>query len=260
MSRLRCSCFNCRSPQKCGEEGDQETLIPVIEAFVRTVDFMDRLRQEGHIRDYALIGGLALSAWPNPGTRGTSILCFCGRGHTWPGIAALVESGFRKKTVVKKDTSRTTIQDKLSFVTGQIEVDLIGRGDLPWPKRQWRTHLSSVFRKAVKIATPEYLILLKLIPLGAQDKIDIGALLGERTAGSCGSWRESTSCSQGLSLSSGRQRHTFEIRDLECYFREHRPSRRCGTPACRCHMRQVASLLRAPRCPQPPRFLSLGQR
>ena len=129
-------------------------MIPVIEAFVRTVDFMDRLREEGHVRDYALIGGLALSAWAVPrNTRDVDLVVALAEGTTWPVIAARVESGFRKQTVVKKGTRRTTIQDKLSFVAGQIEVDLIG------------TRGFALAEEAMENA------------LGAQDRIDIGALI-----------------------------------------------------------------------------------
>jgi hypothetical protein len=154
-------------------------LIPVIEAFVRTVDFMDHLREDGYVRDYALIGGLALSAWTDPrNTRDVDFVVSVADGTTWPGIAALVESGFRKKTVVKKGNRRTTIQDKLSFVAGQIEVDLIGtRGFALAEEAMENALVASVFGRRVKIATPEYLVLLKLIPLGAQDRIDIVTLL-----------------------------------------------------------------------------------
>lgn len=154
-------------------------MIPVIEAFVRTVEFMDRLREEGYVRDYALIGGLALSAWAEPrNTRDVDLVVAVADGATWPGIAALVESGFRRKTVVKKGTRRTTIQDKLSFVAGQIEVDLIGtRGFALAEEAMENALVTRVFGRRVKIATPEYLVLLKLIPLGAQDRIDIGVLV-----------------------------------------------------------------------------------
>lgn len=154
-------------------------MIPVIEAFVRTVDFMDHLREDGYVRDYALIGGLALSAWTDPrNTRDVDFVVSVADGTTWPGIAALVESGFRKKTVVKKGNRRTTIQDKLSFVAGQIEVDLIGtRGFALAEEAMENALVASVFGRRVKIATPEYLVLLKLIPLGAQDRIDIVTLL-----------------------------------------------------------------------------------
>jgi hypothetical protein len=110
-------------------------------------------------------------------TRDVDLVVSVAEGTTWPGIAALVESGFRKKTVVKRGTRRTTIQDKLSFVAGQIEVDLIGTRGFPLADEAMKNALvATVFSRKVKIATPEYLILLKLIPLGAQDRIDIGAL------------------------------------------------------------------------------------
>jgi hypothetical protein len=130
-------------------------LIPVIAAFVRTVDFMDRLREEGHVQDYALIGGLALSAWAEPrNTRDVDLVVSVAEGTTWPGIAALVESGFRKKTVVKRGTRRTTIQDKLSFVAGQIEVDLIGTRGFPLADEAMENALvATVFGRKVKMAT-----------------------------------------------------------------------------------------------------------
>lgn len=154
-------------------------MIPVIEAFVRTVDFMDRLRNEGHVRDYALIGGLALSAWAEPrNTRDVDLVVAAAEGTTWQGIATLIESGFRKKTVIRKGNRRTTIQDKLSFAAGQIEIDLIGtRGFALAEEAMDNALVVSIFGRRVKIATPEYLILLKLIPLGAQDRLDIGTLL-----------------------------------------------------------------------------------
>lgn len=140
---------------------------------------MDRLRNEGHVRDYALIGGLALSAWAEPrNTRDVDLVVAAAEGTTWQGIATLIESGFRKKTVIRKGNRRTTIQDKLSFAAGQIEIDLIGtRGFALAEEAMDNALVVSIFGRRVKIATPEYLILLKLIPLGAQDRLDIGTLL-----------------------------------------------------------------------------------
>lgn len=44
--------------------------MSIIEAFVKTISFsfFDELKKEGLIEDYALIGGLALSAWVRPRT------------------------------------------------------------------------------------------------------------------------------------------------------------------------------------------------
>ena len=154
-------------------------MIPVIEAFVRTVAFMDRLREEGRIRDYALIGGLALSAWAEPrNTRDVDLVVSVADEASWTELAALVESRLRRRAVVKRGGRRTVIQDKLSFVVGQIEVDLIGtRGFGLAAEAVEHALVTEVFGRRVKIATPEYLILLKLLPLRAQDRIDIPALV-----------------------------------------------------------------------------------
>ncbi|HAK89530.1 MAG: hypothetical protein A2077_00755 [Nitrospirae bacterium GWC2_46_6] len=42
--------------------------MSIIEAFIKTISFFDELKDEGIIEDYALIGGLALSAWVRPRT------------------------------------------------------------------------------------------------------------------------------------------------------------------------------------------------
>lgn len=153
-------------------------MIPVIEAFVRTIAFMDRLREEGHIRSYALIGGLALSAWTDPrNTRDVDLVVSVSEGTTWPEIAARIESRLRKKIIVKKGTRRTVIQEKLSFASGQIEVDLIGTKGFDLAEEAIRhAVVATIFKKRVRIVTPEYLILLKLIPLSGQDRIDVISL------------------------------------------------------------------------------------
>lgn len=65
----------------------------------------------------------------------------------------------------------------MSFLFGQIEVDLIGTSGFPLAEEALRTAATArVFRKRVKVVTPEYLMLLKLLPLSAQDILDIKEL------------------------------------------------------------------------------------
>lgn len=69
------------------------------------------------------------------------------------------------------------IKDKLSFVTGQIEVDVISTKGFELAAEAIKKSVTAeVFGKDVKVVTPEYLILLKLLPLNSQDAIDIKAL------------------------------------------------------------------------------------
>lgn len=98
--------------------------------------------------------------------------------ESWSGIADFVESRLRKRTVVKKGSRRNVIQDKLSFMVGQIEVDLIGTRGFALAEEAVEHALeATVFGRRVKIATPEYLILLKLLPLRPQDRLDIRSLV-----------------------------------------------------------------------------------
>ncbi|MFA4828419.1 MAG: hypothetical protein WC855_07975 [Thermodesulfovibrionales bacterium] len=69
------------------------------------------------------------------------------------------------------------IKEKLSFVAGQIEVDVISTKGFELAAEAIKTSVvAEVFGKNVKVVTPEYLILLKLLPLSSQDAIDIKAL------------------------------------------------------------------------------------
>ena len=69
------------------------------------------------------------------------------------------------------------IKEKLSFVIGQIEVDVISAKGFELAAEAIKKSVTAeVFGKSVKVATPEYLILLKLLPLSQQDAVDIKAL------------------------------------------------------------------------------------
>ncbi|GAB4486312.1 MAG: hypothetical protein OHK006_13970 [Thermodesulfovibrionales bacterium] len=72
------------------------------------------------------------------------------------------------------------MKEKLSCVTGPIEVDVISTKGFPLAEEAIRKAVAAeVFKKSVKVATPEYLILLKLLPLSGQDALDIRALSRE---------------------------------------------------------------------------------
>ena len=152
--------------------------MTIIDAFQETVAFFDALKKEGFIIDYALIGGLALSAWVRPRTtRDVDIVVAISETMAWSDIVSLIETRLRKRVALQKGTQRTNIKEKLSFVIGQIEVDVIStKGfDLAYEAISHGVTVK-VFDKKVKVVTPEYLILLKLLPLSDQDILDIRAL------------------------------------------------------------------------------------
>jgi len=151
----------------------------IVDSFKETVAFFEAIREEGFIVDYALIGGLALSAWVRPRTtRDVDLIVAISEQTAWNELAAVIETKLHKKVALQKGTQRTNIKEKLSFVAGQIEVDVIGAKGFDLASEAIRHAVSAkVFDMKVKVVTPEYLILLKLLPLSDQDIVDIKTLL-----------------------------------------------------------------------------------
>lgn len=152
--------------------------MTLIEAFKNTTGFFEGLKKEGLITDYALIGGLALSAWVRPRTtRDIDIVLTISDKVRWRDIAAFIETRLNKKVALQKGTQRANIKEKLSYVAGPIEVDVIStKGFLLADEAIRRAVVAEVFGRKVKVATPEYLMLLKLLPLSEQDALDIKML------------------------------------------------------------------------------------
>ncbi|MBI4690551.1 MAG: nucleotidyl transferase AbiEii/AbiGii toxin family protein [Nitrospirae bacterium] len=153
--------------------------MSIIEAFKNTITFIDGIKNEGIIEDYALIGGLALSAWIRPRTtKDIDLVVIVSKDTKWENIASIIETRLHKKIAVMKGTQRTHIKEKLSFMSGQIEVDIIStRGFDLAAEAIKNAVITEVFGKHIKVAVPEYLILLKLLPLSGQDAVDIKALV-----------------------------------------------------------------------------------
>jgi len=73
-------------------------MLPVVEAFVEAVDLMEDLRRENYCSDYALFGGLALSAWTRPRTtRDVDLAVMLAPGKTWEEFASHLKSKLGKR-------------------------------------------------------------------------------------------------------------------------------------------------------------------
>jgi len=153
--------------------------VSIVESFTKTITFFDEIKKEDFITDYALIGGLALSAWIEPRTtKDVDLVVVISKNLKWQDIASLIETRLRKKVILQKGNRRTTIQEKLSFMMGQIEVDVINTKGFELALEAISYAVSAeVFGKYIKVVTPEYLILLKLLPFSMQDQIDIMSLM-----------------------------------------------------------------------------------
>lgn len=153
--------------------------MSIVESFRQTISFFDEIKKEGLINDYALRGGLALSAWVRPRTTQDIDFVVALSGKiTWRGIVSVIENRLHKRVAVHKGTKSTNIKDKLSFIAGSMEVDAIStKGFLLAAEAMKHAVVAKIFGMDVRVVTPEYLILLKLLPLGEQDVLDIKARL-----------------------------------------------------------------------------------
>jgi hypothetical protein len=153
--------------------------VSIVESFKKIIVFFNEIKNEDIIEDYALIGGLALSAWVKPRTtKDIDLVVVVSKKMKWTDIASIIETRLHKKVVVQKGTQRTNIKEKLSFISGQIEVDIISTKGFDLADEAIRNAvIADIFGNHVKVVTPEYLILLKLLPLSNQDIVDIKALI-----------------------------------------------------------------------------------
>lgn len=96
---------------------------------------------------------------------------------SWDDLVSIIQTRLQKKVSIHKATPRMTIQDKFSFMSGHIQADIIGTGGFDLAADTIKNAVvADVFGKSIKVAIPEYLILLKLLPLSSQDIIDIKEL------------------------------------------------------------------------------------
>ncbi len=153
--------------------------MSIIQSFKKTIAFFNELKKENLIKDYALIGGLALSAWVEPRTtKDIDLIVVISPEITWKDISSLIETRLHKKVAVQKGSRKPTIQEKLSFMEGQMEVDVISSKGFELALEAVEKAVpTKIFGKIVKVATPEFLILLKLLPFSMQDQIDIISLM-----------------------------------------------------------------------------------
>jgi hypothetical protein len=152
--------------------------MSIVESFKQAIAFFDEIRKDRLIDDYALIGGLALSAWVRPRTtKDVDLIVAISKETSWSDIVSCIETRLHKRVAVQKGTQKTNIKEKLSFVTGEIEVDVISTKGFELAAEAIKNAVvTEVFDHSVKVVTPEYLILLKLLPLSSQDAVDIKAL------------------------------------------------------------------------------------
>jgi len=75
--------------------------VSIVESFRKAITFFEELQREGLIIDYALIGGLALSAWVRPRTtKDVDLVVAVSRQMTWKDLASSIETRLHKKVIL----------------------------------------------------------------------------------------------------------------------------------------------------------------
>lgn len=72
----------------------------IVDTFKETIAFFDTIKKEGFVDDYALIGGLAFSAWVRPRTtKDVDFIVAISEQTEWDKIVALIETRLRPITL-----------------------------------------------------------------------------------------------------------------------------------------------------------------
>ena len=101
--------------------------MSIVESFTKRLSsFFDELKKGRSHKRFCFDRWTALSGWIEPRTtKDADFIVIISKKITWQDIASLIETRLHKKVILQKSSKRTTIQEKLSFMMGQIEVDLI---------------------------------------------------------------------------------------------------------------------------------------
>ena len=153
--------------------------MPTIEDFKRVLLFFNSLEKESIISDFAIIGGLALSAWVAPRTtQDIDLIVTASPGLNSKDLTHLVETRLCKKTHLPKMKANYAIKEMFSFMEDHLGVDVILTTGFPLAAEAIQKAVRiEIVGETVKLATPEYLIALKLVSLDDKDKLDIKNLL-----------------------------------------------------------------------------------
>ena len=153
--------------------------MPAFDDFKRILLFFNSLKKESFIEDFAIIGGLALSGWiPPRTTQDVDLVVTVSPGLHIEDLAYMVESRLGKKISRPKMNENYAIKEMFSFTEDHLGVGVISTDGFLLADEAISAAVGiEILGESVKLATPEYLIALKLVPLDDQDKVDIKNLL-----------------------------------------------------------------------------------
>lgn len=144
----------------------------LLERLNQTLDLLSELRASGLIDGFALIGGLAVSAWSPPRATMDVDMLVLARTETLDRLVqALCDAG------LNAELRRGGYDDPVPFLIRADLLDII----VATKKYEAETIANSIAvniaGRDIPVASPEYLIILKLKAGGPQDLLDVKELL-----------------------------------------------------------------------------------
>jgi hypothetical protein len=138
----------------------------------QALDLLTALRDDGSIRGFALIGGLAVSAWSPPrATQDVDLLVLLDSGNPDHLVQALCGAG------MKAELRRGGADDPVPYLIRADCLDIIVATKKYEAEAIRQSIAVSIAGRDIPVASPEFLIILKLKAGGPRDLLDVQELL-----------------------------------------------------------------------------------
>jgi hypothetical protein len=138
----------------------------------QALDVLTPLRDAGYINGFTLIGGLAVSAWSPPrATMDIDFLVLVESTNLDHLVKALCDAG------LKAELRRGGYDDPVPFLIRADSLDIIVATKKYEADAIEQSVIVDVLGRDIPVASPEYLIILKLKAGGPQDILDVQEIL-----------------------------------------------------------------------------------
>lgn len=138
----------------------------------KTIELLSNLRDNGCISGFALIGGLAVSAWSTPrATRDIDLLVLVDTDKLQQIVIAFCDAG------IHAELRRGGFDDPVPYLIRADAVDLIVATKTYEAEAIRQSVDIAITGKNIPVVSPEYLIILKLKAGGPRDMLDVREIM-----------------------------------------------------------------------------------
>lgn len=138
----------------------------------QALDVLTALQSDGYLEGFALIGGLAVSAWSPPrATMDVDLLVLAKSENLAHLVTTLRDAG------MKAELRRGEIDDPIPFLIRADNLDIVVATKKYEAEAVEQSIIVNIAGRDIPVASPEYLIIMKLKAGGPRDLLDIRELL-----------------------------------------------------------------------------------